>query len=44
MYDVPIRPAFDAMFTMLPSVSSRCGSAACDKKYGPSTLTAIIAR
>jgi hypothetical protein len=31
-YGTPWRPAFDAMFTMLPLVSSRCGMAAWARK------------
>ena len=37
-------PAFDAMLTMLPSVSSRCGIAACARKKHASTFTPIIWR
>ena len=31
-YGTPWRPAFDAMLTMLPVASSRCGIAACARK------------
>ena len=40
MYACPINPAFEAMLTMFPPVSRRCGIAAWLMKNGPERLTA----
>ena len=42
MYACPFTPAADAMLTITPRVSSRCGIAACDIQNTPERFTASM--